>query len=207
MIRADFPFNSSRCKNSLAQIPAVRASKGFVQSFLSSFAAAALLCTVTACNKDDSAQQVRGTAAELIKDACALLSKAEAEIVLSTPVAEPTQNRFGGASGPIVSNCAYHSASDTARGVSLLARVADSTETSEGAADRYVQGLRSQFGQAYSVEPVEGFPNGAIWDPSLRQLAVFTGADMLLFSLHGTSPQEARSTLEGLARTVLQKLS
>lgn len=126
------------------------------------------------------------------KDACQILTRADAEAALGEKVKEPNSRNFGGGEGiATVSNCMYLTANaESFKTLSLLIRSGSASEKAEGRIDAHIADLKKQFGQDYVLEPLSDIANGAVWDPKLLQLTFFKGRDMVILSKHPGTKDE-----------------
>ena len=156
-----------------------------------------LLASLTSCssNSGEGAKQ---------KDACQILTKADAEVILGEKVKDPNSRNFGGGDGvATVSNCMYLTVNhESFKTLSILIRSGAPAEKADGRIDAHIMDLKKQFGQDYVLEPLSDIANGAIWDPKLHQLTFFKGRDMVILSKH----PGAKEDLVPIAKKIVEKL-
>ena len=169
------------------------------------FASVAILGMGTGCTKDNSSSD---RAIEPM-DACALLTKVDAEAVLEIALQEPEKKQYGG-EGAWMSNCHYASIPDEAqiRQVGLLLGPHNVAEGASRAYEEYETSLRSELGNDFEMKLIENIGDKAGWlDDGLGgQLTIFQGKYRLIVSSSETDTNTSLKNQELLAQKVLDRL-
>ena len=133
-------------------------------------------------------------------DACAVMPLKLAERALGLSLRSGQEQAFG--TNPRqreISSCLYLDASPSGKGMVTLTIRRDDKPGPAGAAERLVGTIKQEFGQRYEVQIVPGLFDGAVWDPSLRQLSVVRGRHTYAWLVSGTSPDGLKEKLMRLA--------
>lgn len=138
-------------------------------------------------------------------DACTLLPKKVAEEVLDVKLGEPKSQPFG--KNPwqtVISNCQYVAQSPQPIGtLNFTIRLGSVTQSLPGPAETFVATMKQDFGQRYQLEKIKGLADGAVWDPSSRQLTVFLGTTTYVLTSPGATLPDLRSKLVALAKRAI----
>lgn len=142
-------------------------------------------------------------------DACTLLTKTDAETVLEVALQEPRKKQYGDEEAWI-SNCNYDSISDEAqiRHAGLLLGPHHSSEGPSRAYADYETSLRSELGNDFKMEVIEGIGEKSGWfDDGLGgQLTIFQGLFRLVVSSSETDTNTSLKNQKLLAKKILDRL-
>lgn len=139
-------------------------------------------------------------------DACALLTKADAEAILGQPVMEP-EHPIQGSATFNVSNCKYQVQGDALDNVTLIVTVPVNGDV-ESAKNAF-ETDKAASSEMLGAEPVEvtGLGDSAYWVAGYgNQIAVFKGNTHLILSATNQTGETAPQPVVDLASIILSRL-
>jgi hypothetical protein len=167
----------------------------------------AAVLMLSACSGGDSPTGTKaGAGAEdnAAPDACAVVTAADVEQVLGVPASVQPSDQLKSIATTAL--CSYESADGARNLVSVLVRVGPPSLDAQTNLKQYVDGIKTNMGDAYQVESVEGLSGPAVWNPDMKQLTVFKGSTLAIVTVFGEGDGDLLTPARTLAERALAKL-
>ncbi len=146
-----------------------------------------------------------GTAAKEPESACSLVPQSTAENVLGVKLKPGAAQAFG--ENPrqmVISNCLYVGVdTDAIKTLSVTIRAGSVADGALNPAESHIITMKQEFGERYELKKLDGLGQGAVWDPSLKQLSVFKGTSTYVWAVAGAEAENLEEKMVALARQTL----
>ena len=165
---------------------------------------------LAACSGGETGEEPTGAAsgsagsAATAPDACRIVPATDIEQVLGIQVrAQPSEQLKSIAT---ISQCSYEGAQDSRNILSVLVRVGGPQLDAPTNLKQYVDGLKTNMGDAYQIDPVEGLSGPAVWNPGMKQLTVFKGRALVILTMFETGAQDPLEAAKALGEKALARM-
>jgi hypothetical protein len=145
-----------------------------------------------------------GQAVEGVPDACAVLTADDIHQTLGMVVHVQAGDQLKSRS--MLSQCSYEWAENAQNVVSVLVRVGSPGLTPEPNLQQYVDGLKMNMGEDYPIETVAAMDVPAVWNPDMKQLTVFKGSTLIIFTMFEVGSQNPLEAAKFLAEKALPRI-
>jgi len=145
-----------------------------------------------------------GQAAQGVPDACAVLTADDIHQALGMVVQVQASDQLKSVS--MLSQCSYEWSENAQNVVSVLVRAGAPNLTPETNLQQYVDGLKTNMGEGYQIDPVAGLSGPAVWNPDMRQLTVFKGSTLIIFTMFEVGSEDALEAAKALAEKALPRI-
>jgi hypothetical protein len=154
--------------------------------------------------KDASAEAPARQAAESAPDACSVLTADDIHEALGMVVRVQAGDQLKSMS--MLSQCSYEWSENAQNVVSVLVRLGPPGLTPETNLRQYVDGLKTNMGDSYQVDPVAGLSGPAVWNPDMKQLTAFKGSTLIILTMSEVGSNDPLEAAKLLAEKALPRI-
>lgn len=143
-------------------------------------------------------------AAQSAPDACSVLTADDIHQALGMVVKVQAGDQLKSMS--TLSQCSYEWAENAQNVLSVLVRLGTSDLTPETNLKQYVDGLKTNMGESYQIDPVAGLSGPGVWNPDMKQLTVFKGSTLIILTMSDVGSQDPLEAAKVLAERALPRI-